>query len=76
MKINSDSKFLSGWKYYEVAKYVPSLDRVIRDKNKIIQYEDISDYSNKNNNFGIYTSVFAYNSEDLEKATRLRTAIF
>jgi len=76
MKINSDSKFLYEWKYYEVARYVPSLERVIRDKNKILEIEDIIKYSNKHNNTGIYTSVFAYNSKDLEKATRLRTIIF
>jgi hypothetical protein len=75
MKINLDSKFLSEWKYYEVARYVPSLERVIREKNKILQLKDIEEYSEKNNNNGIYTSVFAYNSEDLEKATRLRTTL-
>lgn len=76
MKINSDSKFLSEWKYYEVARYVPSLERVIRDKNKIVEASDIGEYSQKNNSVGIYTSVFAYNSQDLEKATRLRTIVF
>lgn len=75
MKIGKDSKFLSEWKYYEVARYVPSLDRVIRDKNLILEDKDIEGYASKNNNVGIYTSVFAYNSEDLEKATRLRTTI-
>lgn len=76
MKISQDSKFLSQWKYYEVARYVPSLERVIREKNTIVKADEISNYANKNNNVGIYTSVFAYNSEDLEKASRLRTAIF
>lgn len=75
MKINLDSKFLSEWKYYEVARYVPSLQRVIREKNKILQLKDIQEYSKKNGNNGIYTSVYAYNSDDLEKATRLRTAL-
>ncbi len=76
MKINLNSKFLSEWKYYEVARYVSSLERVIREKNKIIELKDIEEYSKKNNNIGIYTSVFAYNSTDLEKTTRLRAALF
>ena len=76
MRIDTESKFLSEWKYYEVARYVSSLDRVIREKNKIIESNQIEEYSQRNNNIGIYTSVFAYNSNDLEKATRLRTTIF
>lgn len=75
MKINQDSKFLSAWKYYEVARYVPSLERVIREKNTIIEADQIQAYANKNSNVGIYTSVFAYNTEDLQKASRLRTAL-
>lgn len=75
MKINVDSKFLSEWKYYEVARYVPSLERVIREKNTILEYKDIEPYSKKHLKTGIYTSVFAYNTQDLEKATRLRTTL-
>jgi hypothetical protein len=81
MKIpTEDSKFLSQWKYYEVARYVSSLDRVIRDKVNntplILSADQIEAYSNKNNNVGIYTSVFAYNSEDIEKSTRLGPLYF
>ena len=75
-----ESKFLSQWNKYEVARYVPSLTRVIRDKVNgnplFLESDSIKDYSNKNNNSGIYTSVFAYNTEDLEKATRLGPLYF
>lgn len=76
MKINSASNYLKGWNLYEVARYVPSLKRVIREKNTFIKSSDIASYSSKYKNIGIYTSVFAYDTEDLEKATRLRTFIF
>lgn len=81
MKIQlEENKFLSQWDKYEVARYVPSLDRVIRDKKDslpmILKSEDMARYAQKNNNVGIYTSVFAYNLEDLEKATRLGPLYF
>lgn len=76
MKISSDNKYLLDWKYYEVARYVPSLDRVIREKNKILDCSELNDYAVKNGNVGIYSSVFAYSSVDIEKSTRLRTIIF
>lgn len=76
MKISDSNKYLADWKYYEVAKYVTSLGRVIRDKNKILEYSDLEDYAQKNENTGIYSSVFAYSSIDIEKSTRLRTFIF
>lgn len=81
MKINIEqNKFLSQWKYYEVAKYVGSLDRVIRDKKNgqplILEQKDIPTYSNHNDNVGIYTSVFAYNSIDLDRAIRFGPLYF
>ena len=81
MKIQlEENKFLSQWDNYEVARYVPSLDRVIRDKKDglpmILKSEEMARYAQKNNNVGIYTSVFAYNTEDLEKATRLGPLYF
>lgn len=75
MKISESNKYLADWKYYEVAKYVPSLSRVIREKNKILEHSDLSDYAQENANVGIYSSVFAYSSVDIEKSTRLRTSI-
>lgn len=75
MKINSDSNYLKSWNLYELARYVPSLSRVIREKNKLIKSEELPAYANKYSNIGIYTSVFAYDTEDLEKATRLRSTL-
>jgi len=81
MKINLEqNKFLSQWKYYEVARYVSSLNRVIRDKQNgmplILESHEIENYSAKNDNTGIYTSVFAYNSIDLDKALRFGPLYF
>lgn len=76
MKLETENSYLKNWNLYETARYVPSLERVIRDKNKLIHAEDLQDYCKKYRNIGIYTSVFAYDAEDLEKATRLRSTLF
>lgn len=81
MKIDIEqNKFLSQWKYYEVARYVKNLDRVIRDKingsSLILELNEVVKYSEKNNNTGIYTSVFAYNTSDLDKAIRFGPLYF
>ena len=76
MKITENNKFLLDWKYYEVARYVGNLDRVIREKDKILLMEEIAPYASKYANVGIYSSVFAYNSSDLQKATRLGPLYF
>jgi len=75
-----ENKFLSQWNKYEVARFVPSLNRVIREKKDgnplFLSLEEVEEYSLKNQNTGIYTSVFAYNTEDLDKATRLGPLYF
>lgn len=80
MKISEQNQYLHQWNKYEVARYVPSLSRVIRDKNNnlplILKSNEIKDYAAKHHNVGIYTSVFAYNTEDLAKATRLGPLYF
>ena len=81
MKIDvNENQFLSRWKYYEVARYVPSLNRVIRDKVNglplILTNDEVSEYCSKNQNTGIYTSVFAYDTDQLEVATRLGPLYF
>jgi len=81
MKINyTNNKYLSEWKYLEVAKYIKDLDRVIRLKNKdlpyIITVNDIEEFRSSNNNEGLYTSVWTYNSTEIEKATRLGPLYF
>jgi hypothetical protein len=76
----NENKFLSQWNNYEVARYVKSLNRVIRDKVDsnplILKSNQLSDYALKYSNIGIYTSVFAYNSTDIDSATRLGPLYF
>ena len=77
---NDETKFLNQWKYVEVARYVPSLNRVIRDKvgDDPLFYDiaDIDQYRNQHNNFGLYTSVWHYNSRDIENCIRLGSLYF
>lgn len=73
-------KFLSDWKYVEVARYVSSLSRVIREKEKdnplIIDYFEVANYAQKHNNIGIYTSVWLYDSKDISSCTRYSNLYF
>ena len=77
---NDKSKFLSSWKYVETAKYIPSLSRVIRqkdgDKPVLIDVDDIELFRLRNKNVGLYTSIWSYNSQDLEGAIRLGSLYF
>ena len=77
---DDDSKYLSSWKYVEIARYVPSLSRVIRSKNGdkpvLIDVNDIESFRAENKNTGLYTSVWSYNSQDLEEAVRLGSLYF
>jgi len=77
---NDETKFLNQWKYVEVARYVPSLDRVIRDKagdNPIFyDMKNIDEYRKLHNNTGLYTSVWHYNSKDIDNCSRLGSLYF
>ena len=74
------NKFLSQWDYYEVARYVPSLKRVIRDKVAdkplVLNSLEVEEYAKAHGNTGIYTSVFAYNSKEIDTAMRLGPLYF
>lgn len=76
----NSSGYISNWKYFEVAKYVQKLNKVIRLKSNdaplMLTDESLSDFVNENNNTGIYTSVWRYDSTDLDKATRLSSLYF
>jgi len=81
MKLPLDKdKFISQWKYVEVARYVPNLDRVIRDKNGddpvFYEMENIDQYRQKHNNLGLYTSIWHFNAADINKAIRLGSLYF
>lgn len=80
MKISDSNKYLSSWNYLELAKYVPSLDRVIRlkdsDKPVLVTLSDIEKFRKDNSNTGLYTSIWSYNSTNLDKAVRLGSLYF
>lgn len=81
MKIDpNNNKYLSEWKYVELAKYVQGLSRVIRVKENdlpvLIDVLDIENFRNSNSNEGLYTSIWQYNTRDIEKATRLGPLYF
>lgn len=55
MKIPEDKdKYTSKWRFVEVAKYVKSLSKVIRDKrgtdSVLIDIDEVKAYADKNNN--------------------------
>lgn len=81
MKITDDpSKFLYAWRYLEIAKYVPSVEKVVRIKEGnstvFIESSDIEKFRESNNNTGLYTSIWHYNIPDIDKATRLSSLYF
>jgi hypothetical protein len=81
MKISSDpSKYTYSWRYVELAKYIPSLNRIIREKVNgipiLLDVNNVQKYARKYSNTGIYTSVWHYNDQDIEKATRLGSLYF
>lgn len=58
MKITTENNYLKSWDLYEVARFVPSLKRVIRDKNKLINSSEFKKYSDQNRQYrNIYFSV-------------------
>lgn len=77
-------KFLSQWKYVEIAHYASDLDRVIRDQtgpkgNKspiFLQSNKLDILRNKNSNSGIYTSVWLYDKTDIDIAKRFGSLYF
>lgn len=81
MKISSDpEKYTYSWRYVELAKYVPSLNRIIRekkdDKAVLIDIDYVGKYADKFQNTGIYTSIWHFNSKDIENSTRLGSLYF
>lgn len=82
MIISEDkSKYLSAWRFVELAKYIPSLDRVIRQKDGdnpiLIDVSDIEKFRTENNNVGLYTSIWNYNDQfNIDKAIRFGPLYF
>lgn len=75
-----EDKFSSKWKYVEIARYVPSLDKVIREKDgdqpRLVTWEEALSFADKYNNTGIYTSVFRYDNPNLFEATPVSSLYF
>lgn len=80
MKLPDDeTKYLSKWKYIELARYIESSSKIARIKNGDIPLFDIADvdqFRSINNNVGLYTSVWMYDSLDIEEAVRLGSLYF
>jgi hypothetical protein len=78
--VDDQSKFTSKWRYVEVARYVPNLSRVIRDKINdqplVIDFSEVDSYSKKHGNIGIYTSVWLYDSKNIDSSTRYSNLYF
>lgn len=74
------TKYLSQWKYVEIAHHVPKLDRVIRDQNNkvpiMLERDEIDEFRRQNNNLGVYTSVWLYDTIDVDTAKRLGSLYF
>jgi hypothetical protein len=64
----------------EIAKYVPHLDKVVRqkknDKPVMIDVSDIEKFRSENGNVGLYTSIWYYNSTDIDSAVRFGPLYF
>jgi len=73
-------QYLSQWKYVEIAHYIPKLDRVIRDQNNkipiMVEWSELSKLREQYDNLGLYTSVWRYDSKDVETAKRLGSLYF
>lgn len=81
MKIPLDtSKYTYKWRYVELARYVPGLDRVIREKINnspvLLDIDNVAKYAAKYNNTGIYTSIWHYDSQEIDQSTRLGSLYF
>lgn len=81
MKIDiNNNKYLSEWKYVELAKYVKNLGRVIRikqnDLSVLMDINQIETFRKDNLNEGLYTSIWHYNNTNIEKSTRLGPLYF
>ena len=74
------TKYLSQWKYVEIAHYVPKLDRVIRDQDHkvpiMLERDALDGFRSQNGNLGIYTSVWLYDTIDIDSAKRLGSLYF
>jgi len=77
---NDKEKYSSSWRYQELARYIPSLDRIIRIKKEddpvLVDVDRLEAFREKYNNIGLYTSIWHYNTKDIDTAERLGSLYF
>lgn len=83
---DDESKYSHNWKYYEAAVWmkIDGSYRFVRQgsgktghrKSKMYSLEELEQLSEEYDDVGILTSVYAYNSKDIEKATRFAPLFF
>jgi len=75
-----DNKYLSEWKYVELGRFLDTSKSVTRIKRSdgqlLFPYTDVDRFRGKYNNNGLYTSIWFYNSTDIESATRFGPLYF
>lgn len=81
MKLPTDqTKKTAQFRFVEVAKFVPSLDRIIREKKDglpvLIDVDEIQTFAKANQFKGIFQSVFQYDSKHLDSAASLGPLYF
>lgn len=81
MKLPADNtKYNARFRYVEVARYIPSKNRVSRIQDEgtavLLDVEDLEKFRNKYDNFGLYTSLHQYDSTDLTTASSLGSLCF
>lgn len=73
-------KYLNKWQLVETAVYIPSLSRVIRQKEsgnpKMISVFDIKNFRDEYKNIGLYTSIWHYDTADIQEAVRFGSLYF
>lgn len=77
---NDESRYLSNWKYVELARFVQSADKVLRIKDEddtpLFDIGGIESFRTKYENSGLYTSIWTYDSKNIDEAVRLGSLYF
>lgn len=81
MRLPDDpNKFTSQFKYVELARYVPSLNRLTREMTNgeatLVAIQDLPTYIERKGEVGIYSSVFQHDSNDLSNSASLGPVYF
>lgn len=84
MWLSEEQRYLSKWKYFEVGRYVESVEKLVRyqsgskghKKSILLEWKDVEKYCKTHGNVGVYSSVFQLNRRDVDSATRLGSLYF